>query len=264
MLFILQNVDRRLGLRIHQCQRGFHMVHDRPQRGRILQHLACQTRLIDECPQHVGFMMLLVDLMEQTFESDQLFKNRQQPATGDEFPAVLESDFHPFDGEIREIFVHRRLVLEIPFGLAFFHLKQRRLGDINVAALQQLGHLAEEEGEQQRADVTAVHIGVGHEHDFVIPRSGDVECVLVRLVGVFFLSADACAKRQNQRADFIAAEHLVEAGLFDIEDFALEREDSLEFPIATLFGRTTGGISLDDEQLTQRRIFFGTVGQLAG
>ena len=57
---------------------------------------------------------------------------------------------------------------------------------------------------------------------------------------------------------------LSKRAFFDIEDFALEREDSLEFPIATLFGRTTGGISLDDEQLTQRRIFFGTVGQFAG
>ena len=37
---------------------------------------------------------------------------------------------------------------------------QRRLGDVDVAVLDERAHLAEEEGEQQGADVAAVDVGI--------------------------------------------------------------------------------------------------------
>ena len=52
-------------------------------------------------------------------------------------------------------------VLEVLLVLAVLHLVQRGLGDVDVAALHQLRHLAVEEGQQQGADVSAVHVGVG-------------------------------------------------------------------------------------------------------
>ena len=49
-----------------------------------------------------------------------------------------------------------------------FDAEQRRLGDVDVAAFDQLVHLAVEEREQQRADVGAVDVGIGHDHDLAV------------------------------------------------------------------------------------------------
>jgi hypothetical protein len=80
MFFVFQDVDGRLGLRVHQSQRGPHIGDDRRQRGLILQRLTGQSRLVDKHPQHIGFVMFLIDLVQQTFEGDQLLKRRQQAA----------------------------------------------------------------------------------------------------------------------------------------------------------------------------------------
>src|SRR3546814_2133311 len=61
-----------------------------------------------------------------------------------------------------------------------------------MPVLDDLGHLAIEEGEQQRADVRAVDVGVGHDDDLVIAQFCKVEFV-----------ADAGAERLDQRADFL-------------------------------------------------------------
>ena len=52
-----------------------------------------------------------------------------------------------------QIVLERALVLQIVLGLAARHLVERRLGDVEMAALDQLRHLPVEEGQQQRADV---------------------------------------------------------------------------------------------------------------
>jgi hypothetical protein len=54
---------------------------------------------------------------------------------------------------VDEVVLERALVLQVALALAALHLVERRLGDVEVAALDQLRHLAEEEGQQQRADV---------------------------------------------------------------------------------------------------------------
>ena len=85
-------------------------------------------------------------------------------------------------------------------------LVQRRLSDVDVAALDQLGHLAVEEGEQQGADVGAVDVGIGHDDDAVIAQ----------LIGVVIVLADAGAERGDQRSDFLAADDLVETRTLDV------------------------------------------------
>ena len=64
--------------------------------------------------------------------------------------------------------------------LAALQLVERRLGDIDVAALDELGHLAVEERQQQRADVRAVDVGVRHDDDAVIAEVREVELVAAR------------------------------------------------------------------------------------
>jgi hypothetical protein len=44
----------------------------------------------------------------------------------------------------------------------------------------ELGHLAVEEGQQQRADVGAVHVRVGHDDDAVVAQLVGVEVVAAR------------------------------------------------------------------------------------
>jgi hypothetical protein len=75
---------------------------------------------------------------------------------------------------------------------------------------------------------------------------------------------DAGAQRGDQRADFLAAKHLVEARALNIQDLALERQDRLEGAVAPLLGGPAGAVTLDDEQLGLRRVAFLAIGQLAG
>ena len=108
------------------------------------------------------------------------------------------------------------VVLDVLLALAPLDAVERRLRDEDVAALDQLLHVAEEERQQQRADVRAVHVGVGHDDDLAVAQLGGVEIVL----------ADAGADGRDHGADFFVAQHLVVAGLLDVEDFALAAAES--------------------------------------
>ena len=69
----------------------------------------------------------------------------------------------------------------------------------------------------------AVDVGVGQQDHLVIPQPADVERV-----------ADAGAEGDDQRPDLLAAEHLVQAGLLDVEHLAEHGQDRLEPPVAAL------------------------------
>jgi len=68
-----------------------------------------------------------------------------------------------------------------------------------------------EKSEQQRADVAAVDVGVGHQNNLVIAE----------LAGVEIVFADAGAERGDDGANFFVAEHLVVARFFDVENLPL-------------------------------------------
>ena len=123
-----------------------------------------------------------------------------------------------------------------------------------MSALDQLRHVAEEEGKQQGADVRAVDVGVGHQDDLAVANLGGVEVVL----------ADAAAERGDHGADFFVAQHLVVARLLHVEDLALERQDGLEAAIAALLGGAAGALALDQVEFAAIGIALGAVGQLAG
>jgi hypothetical protein len=106
-------------------------------------------------------------------------------------PRVLQRDPH-------QVGVELVAVLQVLLVLAELHLVERRLGDVDVAALDQLGHLPEQEGQQQRPDVRAVDVGVGHDDDPVVAQLGDVEVVAAGAL------ADAGAERGDERQDLVA------------------------------------------------------------
>jgi hypothetical protein len=126
-------------------------------------------------------------------------------------------------------------VLEVLLFFSDLDLVQRRLGDVDVAALDQLGHLAVEEGQQQGADVGAVHVRVGHDDDAVVTQLVDVEVVGPALAfGCVFVGAgfaDAGAQGGDEGEDFVAGQQLFVAGFFHVQNLAAQGQDGLEFAV---------------------------------
>ena len=88
-------------------------------------------------------------------------------------------------------------------------LIERRLRDVDVPVVDERLHVAVEEREEQRADVRAVHVCIGHDDDLTVAALRKVK-----------LLADARAKRRDHRADLGIGKDLVEACLLHIEDLA--------------------------------------------
>src|SRR6201998_2080981 len=158
---------------------------------------------------------------------------------------IFGGALHQFAGELA-------IVADVTFGLAALHAIERRLSDLDMAALDELLHMAEKEREKQSADVRAVDVGVGHQNDFVIAEFAGVEIVL----------ADAGTQRGDDGADFFVAQHFVVAGLFDVEDFAFEGQDGLVFAIAAHLCGPPGRLPRDDKQFTTSRIALLAISQL--
>src|SRR5207248_11543532 len=146
------------------------------------------------------------------------------------------------------------LILEIALLLAELRLVERRLRDVNMAPLDELGHLPVEEGKEQRADMGAVNVRIGHDDDAVIAQ----------FVGVVFILAEAATERRDERRNLRRRKQLVEARTFDVEDFALERQDRLKLAVPTLLRGAAGGIALDEIELAKPRVALLAVGELAG
>src|SRR6185312_15394107 len=122
--------------------------------------------------------------------------------------------------------------------LAAGDLVQRWLGDVHAAAADQLLHVAEEKRQQQRADVAAVDVGVGHDDDLAVAALVHVEVV-----------TDAAAQRADDRADFLVAQHLDEVGLLDVQQLAAQGENGLDVGIAALLGGAACRVTFDQKQL---------------
>ena len=68
-----------------------------------------------------------------------------------------------------------RFLLQIRLLISETREIERRHGDVDVAALEQLGHVAVEEREHKRADMCTVHVGVRHDDHTVVAKLRDVE-----------------------------------------------------------------------------------------
>ena len=98
--------------------------------------------------------------------------------------------------------------VDVLYLLTRFDVVERGLGDVEVPAGDQGLHVTEEEGEQERADVRAVNVGIAHDYDAAVAELGQVE--------VF---ADTYAGGCDDVFDLFVAEHFVEAGTLDVEYF---------------------------------------------
>jgi predicted anti-sigma-YlaC factor YlaD len=61
----------------------------------------------------------------------------------------------------------------------------------------------------------------------------------------------------------LGAQHLVDAGLLDVQDLTPQRQDGLVLAVTTLLGAATGRVTFDDVDFAQGRILLLAVGQLA-
>ncbi len=151
------------------------------------------------------------------------------------------------------VLIHRFVIFNVLFLLAFFHFVQRWLCNVNVAAFNDFRHLTIEESQQQRTDVRAVDVRIGHDDDAVITQ----------FVRVVLVTTDATAERGDQRRDLLRGEHLVEARFLNVEDFTLQRQNRLVFTVTALLCRSARGVPFHKVQFGQRRVAFLTVRQLA-
>ena len=122
---------------------------------------------------------------------------------------------------------------------AALHLVERRTSDIDVAAFHQRLLIAEEEGEDQGANVGAVHVGVSHDDDPVITK----------ILLFEFFAPNAKTKGRNQGLDFGVFVDLGVVGFLDVENLAAQGQDGLKTPIPALLGRTASGIPFHDVDL---------------
>ena len=172
--------------------------------------------------------------------------------SGDRLGAFLRQQGGAVQRDAHHVARFFDVVLEVALVAAGLDLVQRRLRDVDVAALDQLRHLAVEQGQQQGADVGAVDVRVGHDDDAVVAQLVDVE----------FVRADRGAEGRDQGRDLLRRQHLLEARLFHVQHLAAQRQDGLELAVAALLGGAACGVTLDDVQLGQRRVAFLAVGQL--
>jgi hypothetical protein len=95
-------------------------------------------------------------------------RRRSIPDVAHEQAGAVEPDLGERAGELALVEHVLGLLLPAPPG----DLVERGLGAVDVPAPDQLGHLPEEERQQQRADVAPVHVGVGHDDDPPVAQLG--------------------------------------------------------------------------------------------
>src|SRR5215469_9733022 len=166
--------------------------------------------------------------------------------------ALAEAYRNRLASEVGQVILQRCLVLEIALLLALFGAKQRGLRDVEIAIFDYFGELAEEKSQQQRTDMGAVHIGVGHDDDAVVAQLLDI-----------LLAAHTHSQGRDQRAQLGRGQDLVDPGPLDVQDLAAQRQDRLRAPVAPLLGGAAGRLAFDQEQFAARGVALLAVRQLA-
>ena len=219
---------------------------------RIAEERLVPAVAIEQRDHHVARRPAPLDDLQILAKRHQPLETRFELGAG-QLRSVLELEHARFGGPLQQPLLHVALVADEELAAAALGAEERRLRDVDVAGLDQQPHLAVEERQQQRADVRSVHVRVGHDDDAVVAQLGEVEV----------LDADPAPERRDHRLDLVAPKHLVEARLLDVQDLALDRQDRLELPVASLLGRAAGRLPFDDVDLAEGGIALLAVGQLA-
>ena len=98
-----------------------------------------------------------------------------------------------------------------------------------------------------------VHVGVGHDDDFMVAE----------LIGVELLP-DARPQGGDDGAELVVAVDPVRPGLLHVEHLAPQGKDGLEPGVPPLGGGAAGGVALDDVDLREGRVPLVAVPELVG
>src|SRR5205085_11077243 len=129
---------------------------------------------------------------------------------------------------------------------------QRWLTDVDAAVLDERPEVAVQESQKERADVRAIDVSVCEQDRLAVAELLDVEVV-----------AYSGPESGDERFDLLVPEHLVRAGLLDIQDLSAKRQDRLEPPVSAALRTAAGRDPLDDDQLALLGIALRAVGELA-
>src|SRR5215203_2233724 len=144
------------------------------------------------------------------------------------------------------------VVVDVVVAAVVRDLVERRLRDVDVAGLDQLRHVPEQEGQHQRPYVAPINVSVGHDDDLVVARLPDVEGL-----------PHSGAYSADHGLYLDVGEDLVDIRLLDVEDLAPQGQYRLEVPFPALLRATTGRVALDYVQLAPRRVLGRAIRQLA-
>ena len=129
-------------------------------------------------------------------------------------------------------------------------LIQRRRSDIEVSALDHLRHKAIEERHDQRVDVRAIDVGIGHDDNLVVAQFVDVSLAVALAV-----NAEAHADTLDDVHHRLSLKHTMPLYLLYVQNLTTQGQDSLEVTVTSLLGRTTSRVTLDEENLAGLGVF---------
>src|SRR5881398_1656973 len=129
--------------------------------------------LARERRQHMAVATLALQDVEHLLQPDRLLDELLERCPGDG-GAAFAAQPEVLRAELDEVILEPGLVLQVLLRASALDAVERGLSDEEVTSLKDLLVVAVEEGQQQRPDVRAVHVGVAHEDDRVIAKLGDV------------------------------------------------------------------------------------------
>ena len=133
-------------------------------------------------------------------------------------------------------------------GLALAHdLIQGRLGDVHISLADQRRGEAVEHGEDERADLEAVHVGIGADDDLVPAQVLKAE--RREVLSLLALHLHAAAEHAHEVGDNVALKNARIISLEAVEDLAAHGHDALKLRIAREFARAECGVALHDVDL---------------
>ena len=192
-------------------------------------------------------------MLKDALDSQSVLDDGAQMLARD-FGPVVVLEFAVFKACVNKILLQCGLVGKVDFGASPRCLVQGRLRDVEVSVFDDLVHVPEEEGEQERSNVGAVNVRIRHDDDFVVLQRIDVEV----------LFADSGSQRRDERSNVFGRDHFAEVHALDIEDFSPQRQHGLVAAVARLLRGAARRISLNDENLGLGGVPFLAVGELAG
>src|SRR3990172_2282397 len=105
---------------------------------------------------------------------------------------------------------HLPLAHQVLLSASLLHFEERRLSDVEVSRFDHRHHMPEEEREEKRSNMRAVHIGISHQHDLLVAKLRDIE-----LVGT-----DPRPHRRDEQPDLLMGEDFVVARLLGVDDLS--------------------------------------------